>query len=283
MRPPLGRSAARTTCQAVARSGIRDQGRNSRWTSRPCSAARSHSPAKAAAASSRDHVPPKTSTALSERAPTASATANSSRSAKRKIRSSSCSGGMWIVGGAGEPPPGGVELGHRQAVIGQEQADVLVAQPFVAGHLVVAAPERNPGEAAGPGGRQPRPEGDARPERARAEHGVARAEGHRFARTGEAWPGRGGPLRTSASGHYRSLRVRERYRSRIRSTRDRCHVPRLVLRDATVLDADGARPRTTVVVEDRRIAHGSHRRTPWTPDPRTGWSSSAGAPSCRAW
>ena len=30
-------------------------------------------------------------------------------------------------------------------------------------------------------------------------------------------------------------------------------VPRLVLRDATVLDADGARPRSTVVVEDRRI------------------------------
>ncbi len=31
-------------------------------------------------------------------------------------------------------------------------------------------------------------------------------------------------------------------------------MPRLILRDATVLDADGARPRTTVVVEDRRIA-----------------------------
>ena len=31
-------------------------------------------------------------------------------------------------------------------------------------------------------------------------------------------------------------------------------VPRLVLRNATVLDADGVRPRTAVVVEDRRIA-----------------------------
>ena len=31
-------------------------------------------------------------------------------------------------------------------------------------------------------------------------------------------------------------------------------MPRLVLHDATVLDADGARPHTTVVVEDRRIA-----------------------------
>jgi imidazolonepropionase-like amidohydrolase len=30
-------------------------------------------------------------------------------------------------------------------------------------------------------------------------------------------------------------------------------VPRLILRDATVLDADGQRPRTTVVIEDRRI------------------------------
>jgi imidazolonepropionase-like amidohydrolase len=31
-------------------------------------------------------------------------------------------------------------------------------------------------------------------------------------------------------------------------------VPRLVLRDATVLDADGARPRSTLVIDDRRIA-----------------------------
>ncbi len=31
-------------------------------------------------------------------------------------------------------------------------------------------------------------------------------------------------------------------------------MPRLVLRDATVLDADGQRPRATVVIEDRRIA-----------------------------
>ena len=31
-------------------------------------------------------------------------------------------------------------------------------------------------------------------------------------------------------------------------------MPRLVLRGATVVDADGARPRTTVVVDERRIA-----------------------------
>ena len=45
------------------------------------------------------------------------------------------------VGRAGEPPPGGIEFGHRHAMIGQEQADVLIAQPLVARRLVVAAPE----------------------------------------------------------------------------------------------------------------------------------------------
>ena len=35
---------------------------------------------------------------------------------------------------------------------------------------------------------------------------------------------------------------------------DRRRVPRLVLRDATVLDADGARPRTDVAIEERRIS-----------------------------
>ena len=71
--PVLGWSATRTTCQAVARSGILDQGRNSRWTSRPCSIARSHSPANAAAASSSDQEPPKTSTVLIQRVSTVSA------------------------------------------------------------------------------------------------------------------------------------------------------------------------------------------------------------------
>ncbi len=39
-------------------------------------------------------------------------------------------------------------------------------------------------------------------------------------------------------------------------------VPRLVLLDATTIDADGARPHTTVVVEDRRIAVVAHGRGP---------------------
>ena len=84
---------------------------------------------------------------------------------------------------AWEPPPGGIELGHRHAVIGQEQADVLITQPFVARCLVVAPPERQTAEAAGLGGSQPFPEGGARPEGARAQHGVGCSEGHRFVQT----------------------------------------------------------------------------------------------------
>ena len=83
------------------------------------------------------------------------------------------------VGHAGKPPPGGVELGHRQAVVVQQQPDVLVSQPFVAGHPVVPTPERKAREAARHGRRHPLPEGDTGPERARTEHAVARAEGHR--------------------------------------------------------------------------------------------------------
>src|ERR1700735_3445125 len=49
-------------------------------------------------------------------------------------------------------------------------------------------------------------------------------------------------------------------------TGSRASVPRLVLVGATVLDADGARPRSTVVIEDRRIATG-----------RTGGVGEAGA------
>ena len=80
-RPPPGR-------------GSLDQGRNSSWTRSPCSAARRHRAAKLSEASSSDHGPPNTSTALSERAPRASATAKSSASPKEKIRSLSYSGAM---------------------------------------------------------------------------------------------------------------------------------------------------------------------------------------------
>ena len=88
------------------------------------------------------------------------------------------------VRGARKPPPGGIELGHRHAVIGQEQADVLIPQPLVARRLVVAPPERQAAEAACLGSGQPFPQGDARPHGARAQDGIACAEGHRLAQSG---------------------------------------------------------------------------------------------------
>ena len=63
------------------------------------------------------------------------------------------------VGRAGGPPPRGVELGHRHAVVGQQQADVLIAEPLVTRRSVVAPPERQSAEAAGLGRGQPFPEG----------------------------------------------------------------------------------------------------------------------------
>ncbi len=58
---------------------------------------------------------------------------------------------------------------------------------------------------------------------------------------------------------------------------------RLILTGATVLDADGPRPRSTVVVEDRRIASvrgdcGRRRECRRSRGPTTGWSSWAGGP-----
>ena len=80
----VGAGAGRTTSSAVARSGILDHGSHSMWTSRPCSAARSHKPGEGLRRASMVQVPPKTSTAFIDRAPTASATAKSSASPKRK-------------------------------------------------------------------------------------------------------------------------------------------------------------------------------------------------------
>ncbi len=88
------------------------------------------------------------------------------------------------VGRAGEPPPAGIELRHRHAVIGEEQADVPIAESLVARPLVVAPPQRHTGEAAGVGGRKPLAERGAGPDGARAQDGIARAEGHRSAGTG---------------------------------------------------------------------------------------------------
>jgi hypothetical protein len=56
---------------------------------------------------------------------------------------------------------------------------------------------------------------------------------------------------------------------------------RLILSGATVLDADGPRPRSTVVAEDRRIASVRGAGTAAVrsrPGPTTGWSSWPGGP-----
>ena len=130
-------------------------------------------------------MPPNTSTAFSERAPTASATAEEFPLAEAEDPFPVVLGRNADVGRAGEPPPGGVQFGHREAMVGQEQADIPVAQPLVTRHLVVATPQRQTREAAAPGSGEPLLEGDPGPERARAQHRVARAEGHRCAETGK--------------------------------------------------------------------------------------------------
>ena len=229
--------------------------------------ARSHRAANAPAASSSDQAPPKTSTALTERAPTASATANSSSMPKAKMRSVSIRRDPH-VGGTGEPVPGRVDLGHREAVVAQHGDDVGVTPTLGPCILVVAAPQRDGVEAPGPGGGQSLAERDAGTQRARAEHGLVRDP-------------------TSWCTHYRCLRARERYRNDCPSPRaPAAPVSRLVLRGATVLDADGARPRSTLVIEDRRIAtirSGSDAGTVETATRRTASSTSTGAPSCPAW
>ena len=66
-------------------------------------------------------------------------------------------------------------------------------------------------------------------------------------------------------------------------------MPRLVLRNATVLDADGARPRSTVVVEERRIVTvRTGAGTGTDADAVEAWAEdrvvdSLDARSCRAW
>ena len=57
----------------MARSGIRDHGSHSKWTSRPCSPARSHSAGEGLGGVVDAPGPPKTSTALTDRAPRRSA------------------------------------------------------------------------------------------------------------------------------------------------------------------------------------------------------------------
>ena len=69
----LARPLRSTIASAVAASGMPDHGRYSSVTSRPCSRARSQTPASASAARSTSTLVPKPCTALIERAPTPSA------------------------------------------------------------------------------------------------------------------------------------------------------------------------------------------------------------------
>ncbi len=82
------------------------------------------------------------------------------------------------LGGPRWPVPGGVDLGHRQAVAAQHGDDVGVTPTLGPGVLVVAAPQRNGVESARPGRRQALSEGDAGTERARAQHGLFGSQGH---------------------------------------------------------------------------------------------------------
>ena len=82
--------------------------------------------------------------------------------------------------GTGQPPPGHIELGHDQAVGGEEGAQVGVAQALVAaGLLVVARPQGNAGEATSGRRRQALGEGHAGGQGARAQHEIIGAERHR--------------------------------------------------------------------------------------------------------
>ena len=150
--PPLGAPARRTMANAVARSGIFDQGSHSMWTSRPCSAARPHSPAKASAASSTVPVPAEDV----DRVDRAGAHGVGHREqvglAEAEDVLAVVAGGDVDVGRTRQPPPGRVELGHGQAVVVEHRPQVGVAQPLGPRRGVVATPQRDGGEA----GRRPR-------------------------------------------------------------------------------------------------------------------------------
>ncbi len=89
MSPPFGRSAVRTTSHAAFTLGNADQGRNSRCTSKPCSAARSHTSANASTAASRVTGVPQISAMFTERPPIESAMAKNSSSDARMASSTS--------------------------------------------------------------------------------------------------------------------------------------------------------------------------------------------------
>ena len=211
----MGRSAVRTTCQAVARSGMRDHGRNSEVHEqavlrRPVAQRRRRPP------------PPRRGTTVRRRCRPRSASAPRPRRHGEQLRlgvsvkicSWSSSGGMWTSAAPGSHHQAGSSSPTDRPWSASSEADVPVAQALVAGHLVVAAPERNAREAARPPPPPPAPERRCRSGSV-PEHSTVSPAPRVIGRSGapRASPGGAGHLRTSASGHYRSLRVRERYRS----------------------------------------------------------------------
>ena len=91
------------------------------------------------------------------------------------------------VRGTGQPPPCRVQLGNRQAVVGEHRAHVGVAVALGPGGRMVASPERDGGEAGSGGCGEPFGEGNPAREGARAQHQIVRS--HQESRTSFKTPG----------------------------------------------------------------------------------------------
>ena len=125
-RPPLVAAGTSTTARAVARSGIRDHGSHSMWTSSPCSAARPHSPANASAAcvdapgaaEDVDGVERAGADGLGHGEEFVLAEAEHVLGVERRVDAH--------VGRSRQPPPGRVQLGHAQPVVVEHRPQVGV-------------------------------------------------------------------------------------------------------------------------------------------------------------
>ena len=154
-RPPLGRSAPRTTAHAVARSGTRDHASHSRWTRSPCSAARSHSVAKACGGVVHGPGPAqdlgRVERAGSHRFGHAQQVVLAVTEDVERVDVDQAAAEL---GGAGRPPPGRVDLGDDEAVVVEHGAHLGVTVAVAPGPGVVAPPQRD-GVVAGVGRRVP--------------------------------------------------------------------------------------------------------------------------------
>ena len=177
-RPPLGRSAPRTTSQAVARSGTRDQASHSRWTSRPCSRGAVAQGGEGLGALVDGPRPAQDLGRVERAGPdrfgdaqeVVLAVGGRRRAGRRRS-------GSADAGGARRPPPGRVDLGHDEAVVVEHGAHLGVAVAVVSGPGVVAPPQRD-GVVAGVGGRRRavRETTTSRGDRARAQDEGVRSE-----------------------------------------------------------------------------------------------------------